>query len=173
MASSAAIIVTSLDEVRRERARTNDILAPLGDVADLNDDTLRRMLEASEEGFMSDSFTAKDYIDARADAVRAENESRFSDVLSEIKGLKSLVESKPSTWQMVGAIFGAAATILGVLLAALAFGGDRFDGGLGMAEQRQEQIQRDTDQDAIIKRLDALLSQSTTREPQEGTMSVE
>lgn len=107
-------------------------------------------------GFMEPA--SKEYVDLKTALTSAQNDARFSEVLSEIRSLRGLVEGKPSTWQMIGAVFAGAATILGVILAALAYGGDRFDGGIGLADQRQEQIQRDADQDAIIKRLDALLA---------------
>lgn len=115
---------------------------------------------------------SKEYVDLKTALTSAQNDARFAEVLSEIRSLRGLVEGKPSTWQMVGAVFAGAATILGVILAALAYGGDRFDGGIGLADQRQEQIQRDAEQDAIIKRLDALLArQATPAAPAPGSPS--
>lgn len=111
---------------------------------------------------MSDQVSTQAYIDRSMDAVRAQNDARFAEVLSEIRDIRGLISSKPSTWQLVATVFAGAATILGVALAALSYGGDRFDGGVGVADQRYEQIQRDAEQDAIIKRLDALLSAQPT-----------
>lgn len=105
---------------------------------------------------------SREYVDLKTALVSAQNDARFSEVLSEIKGLRQDISGKPSTWQMVGAIFAGAATILGVILAVLAYGGDRFDGGVGIADQRQEQSERDADQDAVIRRLDALLDERST-----------
>lgn len=102
---------------------------------------------------MSEPITSKDYIDRSMDAVRAENDAQFAKVLAAI-------QSKPSTWQLVGAVFGAAFTVLGVVLAVLSYGGDRFDGGVSLSEQQQQQIERDKAQDdrlkAILDRLDAM-----------------
>lgn len=115
---------------------------------------------------------SKEYVDLKTALTSAQNDARFAEVLAEMKALGDAIRGKPSTWQMVGAVFAGAATILGVLLAALSFGGDRFDGGVGLADQRQEQLQRDADQDAIIKRLDALLaSQAKPDAPAPGTPS--
>lgn len=118
--------------------------------------------EESKFHSMDREVTTKDYIDRSMDAVRAQNDARFAEVLSEIRDIRGLIATKPSTWQLVATVFAGAATILGVALAALSYGGDRFDGGVGMADQRFEQIQRDEDQDAIIRRLDALLAEQAT-----------
>ena len=115
---------------------------------------------------MDREVTTKDYIDRSMDAVRAQNDARFAEVLGEIRGLRQDISEKPSVWQMTGVVFAGAATILGVALAALSYGGDRFDGGVGMADQRFEQIQRDAEQDAIIRRLDAPLDTQPTSSTQ-------
>lgn len=111
---------------------------------------------------VAEGINTQAYIDRSMDAVRAQNDARFAEVLSEIRDIRGLIASKPSTWQLVATVFAGAATILGVALAALSYGGDRFDGGVGIADQRYEQIQRDAAQDAIIRRLDALLAEQPT-----------
>lgn len=123
---------------------------------------LKRRAKTTNVTSMDDAPTTKDYIDRSMDAVRAQNDARFAEVLSEIRDIRGLISSKPSTWQLVATVFAGAATILGVALAALSYGGDRFDGGVNLADQRQEQIQRDAEQDAIIRRLDALLAAQPT-----------
>lgn len=86
----------------------------------------------------------RDYVDARTAEVRAENtlaigkvESRV-DILtthldSQFNALSARITTKWTTW-------GAALTVLGVILAALAFGGDRFDGGVQLATGSLEQL---------------------------------
>lgn len=104
--------------------------------------------------------TAKDYIDARSDAVRAQNDARFSEVLTEIRSLSVKIDHVPTTRSMIvttlSGIAGATALFLGIL----AFAGDRFDGGVSLAEQQQQQIERDKAQDerlnSILDRLEAL-----------------
>lgn len=133
-------------------------------VADFNDlshaQTLKTGGGGGTSGFMDPA--SKEYVDLKTALTSAQNDARFSEVLSEIRSLRDLIEGKPSTWQMVGAVFAGAATILGVILAALAYGGDRFDGGIGLADQRQEQLRRDAAQDALISRLDVLLARQAT-----------
>ena len=117
---------------------------------------------------MEPEITTKDYIDRSMDTVRAQNDARFAEVLGEIKDigqrLQHIENIQLTARQLWGAVLTGAATVLGVMLAALAFGSDRFDGGVGLADQRLEQMQRDADQDAIIRRLDALLAAQATPE---------
>ena len=66
------------------------------------------------------------YVDAKAEATRAQNDARFAEILARL-------DRMPSNWSMAGMIAAATATIFGGLLAVLAFGGDRFDGGVQAA----------------------------------------
>lgn len=97
----------------------------------------------------------KDYIDARDDAV----ESRLSTQLSSLATSKELRNN----------IWGAAGVGLGIILTLLAFGGDRFDGGMStsaaVSSIRNEQAQVDSAQDAKLtdmdKKLDILIDRSS------------
>lgn len=95
---------------------------------------------------------SKEYVDLKLEAAMGRIEGKLA--------------SMPSTAAMIATGFTSAVGVIGILLAALAFGGDRFDGGVGLADQRQEQLQRDAAQDAILKRLDALLAAQPTPAPQ-------
>lgn len=92
----------------------------------------------------------KDYVDARDEAV----ESRLM--------------AKLDTLSTKGTIWGAVGTALAIGLAVLAFGGDRFDSGIGMADQRQAQLTRDIEQDKAVTeintKLDQLIKQTAPRE---------
>jgi len=92
----------------------------------------------------------KEYVDARDDAI----ESRLGAKLDKL----------PSSDTVRNNIWGAALTVLGILLAVLAFGGDRFDAGIGQADSRQTQLERDSDQDnsmaEINEKLDILIAGS-------------
>jgi hypothetical protein len=88
----------------------------------------------------------KDYVDARDEAV----ESR----------LLAKLDALPTT----STLWATAATIVGVILAAMAFGGDRFDSGIGMADQRQEQLQRDARQDKAVSEMNGKLDVLINRE---------
>ncbi len=63
--------------------------------------------------------TQKDYVDAKLGEVRAQNDARFAEILSRL-------ERMPSTWTVIAAGVSVFLGIVGVL----AFGGDRFDGGV-------------------------------------------
>lgn len=65
----------------------------------------------------------KNYVDARTEATRAENDKRFSQILDKLDGL-------PSKNSQTVTILGAAGALFLGLLAVLAFAGDRFDGGM-------------------------------------------
>jgi hypothetical protein len=98
------------------------------------------------------------YINAKVDAVRAQNDARFAEVLTRLEHL-------PSTASLAWIIAGAVVTTVGLILGILAFGGDRFDGGVQVssasvqqaidareiAEQNAEQVE------ALNGKLDTLL----------------
>ena len=65
----------------------------------------------------------KDYIDARVEAVRAQNDARFAEILAKLNHL-------PSSASLAGMLVAAVVTTVGLLVGVLAFGGDRFDGGV-------------------------------------------
>jgi hypothetical protein len=74
-----------------------------------------------------------DYVDAQDEKTRAQNDARFAevrsglnDVLAQLKILSDKVDDKPSLKWIIGVAFVG---FLGVV-SVLAFGGDRFDGGV-------------------------------------------
>lgn len=118
---------------------------------------------------MDREVTTKDYIDRSMDAVRAQNDVRFTEVLSKIDALGGKIDAIKSdaiTWKGVwGAAAATTVAVGGLLLGILAIGGDRFDGGMAasgvISSMTQEQQARDRAQDekldAVISRIDALL----------------
>lgn len=101
-------------------------------------------------GPMEPQITIKDYVDARDDAI----ETRLSGKLDKL----------PTK----GTVWGAVATGIGLLAALLAYGGDRFDGGVSVSPtiaklQTQQEI-RDKEQDAKLElmnqKLDVLIRQT-------------
>lgn len=107
-------------------------------------------------GNMDPNVMLKDYVDARDDAV----ESRLSAKLDKL----------PTESALRNNIWGAAAAVLGVMLAVLAFGSDRFNGGLSISPAlvavQTEQNKTDATQDAKLammdRKLDILLERSAT-----------
>ena len=96
-------------------------------------------------------ISIKDYVDKADEAV----ETRLAAKLETLS-------TKQTVW-------AAVATILGVLLAVLAFGGDRFDAGLSLAEQQRGQAVRDNQQDqslqAIDQKLDKIIAAQNHDQP--------
>ena len=97
---------------------------------------------------------AKDYVDQKLETERLRTDSRLAEVLTEIKLLRLSTITK---WQFFGGLGTAVATILGVLLAVLAFAGDRFDAGINMSDDltriQSEQVERDAAQDARLEQI--------------------
>ncbi len=109
---------------------------------------------------MDPSVSMKEYVDARDDAV----ESRLSGLLSQ----------KPSTatfWGGVAAIIAAMFTAVAIVLATLAFGSDRFNGGLSVsplvAQTQANQSATDKEQDTKIQlmndKLDVIIKQTAKK----------
>ena len=136
-------------------------------VADFNDPGRTQSLKTGggggTSGFMEPA--SKEYVDLKLEAAMGRIEGKF-DLLNQ--RMATLEARTPSWWSVLGAVMIG----VGVVLAALSYAGDRFDGGIGLADQRQEQLKRDAAQDAVISRLDALLAkQSTSPAPTPGSPS--
>lgn len=97
---------------------------------------------------------AKDYVDQKFETERVKTDSRFIEVLSEIRVLREETKSLREASLTRTQLWGAVATILGVLLAVLAFAGDRFDAGINVSDDlrriQTEQAERDASQDARL-----------------------
>lgn len=136
---------------------------------------------AREEARMP-GIDIKDYVDARTDMVRAQNDARFAELITEIRTVGAKLDHVPSTWTMIGTIIAAAVGAVGLVLGILAFAGDRFDGGVAasdlvtkaselqaekIAAFTEQQVLRDSLQDA---KLDQILRavEFGTRQPPEG-----
>ena len=114
------------------------------------------------------TITWKDYVDAQDNQTRAQNEARFAEVLTGIRAVESQVRDKPGVLWLIGV--GAAGFL--AVLALLAFGGDRFDGGFNAGNAvsvfLEAQTARDADQDA---RLDRILTTLETLSDQSNPAS--
>ncbi len=106
---------------------------------------------------MEPTLPIKDYIDARDDAV----ESRINARLDQL----------PTTEAVRNNIWGAAITVIGLLLGVAAFAGDRFDGGLNASSileaNQKAQAEIDKGQDAKLElmdqKLDILIKQTAEK----------
>lgn len=97
-----------------------------------------------------------DAIDAKIAAAEARTDTKFAELRGDLKDFAT----KNSVWAATGT---AIVSILGVLLAVLAFGGDRFDAGVSVheavssaiAEQHKRDDAQDVKLDQILARLPA------------------
>lgn len=93
----------------------------------------------------------KHYLDAKVDAVKAQNDARFAEVLSKIDGLN------PATWWQNALLLAAT---VGTVFAILAYASDRFDGGIAAMGLIEEQIDAQREQNkSQEERLDRILKQ--------------
>jgi len=99
----------------------------------------------------------REYTDAKMETVRAQNDARFAEVMAKLEIMSRTSITKRELWTATGTSIAA---ILGVILAVLAFAGDRFDAGIGFSSQVAEQAAVDASQDAkfdlVIDKLDSV-----------------
>jgi hypothetical protein len=82
----------------------------------------------------------REYVDARISEVNATNEAIHAStqaglrILStEVHALNDKTAALPKMWQLIVTIVTAAAAAVGIILAVIAFGGDRFDAGVSLS----------------------------------------
>lgn len=95
-----------------------------------------------------------DVVDAKIQASEARTDTKFAELRGDLKNFAT----KSTVWQGV-------AVIIATLLAAMAFGGDRFDAGIGQADIRQAQLERDKKQDESVSRIEQKLDKLIAAQP--------
>lgn len=95
-----------------------------------------------------------DSVKYQIEAVEARTDTKFSELRRDMDSFAT----RSTVWGGVGATIAAIVTAVGVLLAVIAFGGDRFDAGVSaggaLSPYAEQQRSRDTAQD---KKLDEIL----------------
>ncbi len=92
------------------------------------------------------------------DAKVAAAEARVDTKFAELKGILNQFATKNTVW-------GAVGTAVAIGLAVAAFGGDRFDGGMGVSGIVQPIVSAQTKRDeAQDKKLDEILSRLPTKD---------
>lgn len=113
-------------------------------------ETRRDIAEPLKHGGGGGTSGGMDTVDSKIAAAEARTDTKFAELRGYLKDFATARELRGTVW-------GAAATIIAVILAAIAFGGDRFDAGIGMADIRQAQLARDADQDRAVKSIEGKL----------------
>lgn len=121
-------------------------------------------------GMLPVDSETKNYLDAKMDTVKAQNDARFTDVNSKLDRLVTLIETAPKPlgfWQLAG----MAATSVVALITLLGVFADRFDGGISafglLDEFMKTQAERDAGQDARLERL-LVTIEERSNQPQQG-----
>lgn len=149
-------------------------IVQLHDVVSTGPDKVTAFGGTGGGGNSVDSET-KNYVDAKTEATRAENSAQFAHVdsrFSQVDSRFSQVDARfaevvarldalhPATWQQNLAVaLSVAIAVLGIILAVLAYSGDRFDGGIAAgAIVDQALAAQSARDDAQDQKLDALLT---------------
>jgi hypothetical protein len=105
------------------------------------------------------------YVDIKVDAMKAQNDARFSEVLSKLDAVNVKIDHAPRPLtmpQFLGGAAGALGVTLGVVFAILAYASDRFDGGIAasavVGELMESQTLKDQQQDAKLDQILGALS---------------
>ncbi|SDA40376.1 hypothetical protein [Mesorhizobium qingshengii] len=107
-----------------------------------------------------------DRSEARIETVETRINASLDRLSGEIHSLRAEVGAKPGLLQLVSVGVASAVTIIGTILAVLAFGGDRFDGGVQVSsisvQQAQDAKQKSDETakkvDDFITKVDAVLN---------------
>lgn len=106
-------------------------------------------------------LSMKDYVDARDAAVVSDMKAEFAGLRAEFSELRAQIARLPTT----GTLIATALVAIGIVIAVMAYGGSTFSTGISLADQRQQQLKRDAEQDAALRRTDAKLDEILKRLP--------
>jgi len=128
--------------VKKQSSETESPLSPERDYIDPKIDAVRSELRA-------------DVAELRADvrSSQAASEARHAMLETKLDALGGLLQSKPDKLT----VWGASLTVAGIIIAVMAFGGDRFDAGVGLSDHLSKQQSVDATQTARIDQQDAKL----------------
>lgn len=101
------------------------------------------------------------YIDSKIETVRAQNDTRFEQVLAKLDVVQAAIKNVPTTATVIWSTFIGAAAIIGVLLAAFTLAGDWFATGAQVTSYTVEQAVETQEIAAEnAKRIEALSEQA-------------
>jgi hypothetical protein len=127
------------------RQRKGDHLRLVTDGEELgNDDQNAHLYGAGGGGGPMDPISPKDYTDARVAELRAESRAVLADIKSFIDSRMIRIDRLPTLWQLVSAVAAGFVATVTLILAVMAYTGDRVDttaqtaAALGASTQRLE-----------------------------------
>lgn len=118
---------------------------------------LHRQMEALKQGGGGGMSGGMDTVDAKIAAAEARTDTKFAELRGDLNAQFGEIKTQLASKAGTGTVIGTGLGLFAAVAALIAFGGDRFDAGLGMSDVRQAQLERDQRQDAkldeILKRL--------------------
>ena len=118
------------------------------------------------------TFPPMETVDAKIAAAEARTDTKFSDLRRDMDKLATTADVTAGANSNRNNVWGAALTVLAILLAILAFGGDRFDAGVNaggaLAPYAEQQRARDAQQDAADAKRDRQFEEILKRLPPKG-----
>lgn len=122
------------------------------------------------------TFEGMEVVDAKIAAAEARTDTKFAEVLGELKAMRAEMTHMPSNRSMIGTMGALSAVVLATVLAVLALAGDRFDGGvaygIGSADAKLGLDRVIAENSAQTKQIEMLSNQmnqvlqAISREPQ-------
>lgn len=102
-----------------------------------------------------------DAVDAKIAAAEARTDTKFAQLRGDLQRLPSRAQMQADATSLRNNVWGAALTALAITLAVVAFGGDRFDAGMGagsavapvVEQQKARDAAQDQKLDEILRRL--------------------
>jgi len=115
-------------------------------------------LKGAGGGGTSDDMDA---VDAKIAAAEARTDTKFAELRGDLRGLPNRADMEANATSLRNNVWGAALTALAITLAVIAFGGDRFDAGMGagsavapvVEQQKARDAAQDQKLDEILRRL--------------------
>lgn len=106
----------------------------------------RNMWQELHSGGGGGTSGGMDTVDAKIAAAEARTDTKFAELRADLKDFATK-----------GTVWGAMGTAVALILAAVAFAGDRFDAGVGMSDKIAEQAERDAKQDRAVTDMNSKL----------------
>lgn len=104
--------------------------------------TTHILTETGGGGGPMEPITSKDYTDAKCAELRAETRADLAEIKSLIETRMARIDKLPTLWQLVSAVGAASAVTITLLLAIMAYTGDRVDTAAQLASIAGASIQR-------------------------------
>lgn len=80
------------------------------------------------------TFDGMELMDAKIAASEARTDTKFAEVLGELRSMRAQTSHLPTTGAMIATVIASTAAAVSLIVGVLALGGDRFDGGVSVGQ---------------------------------------